>query len=175
MLASFFSWNRLNNFLIAIGFFYFWFTKVYEKSWIFQTLYNRGLGFFYSIFGCFISLSTSFVLCYSGSRGSQTLISCGDAAYNVDWYSYPVNMQKITQLLIQRSQRTTRFKGLKILSCTIETFGKVSTKKINFVFFWNMFCSYLARQSNCFIFYDVSESFNALKETKQIKCTNWSQ
>lgn len=94
----------------------------------FQSIYDPDLRLFFDIFGCVISLSTSAVLCYSGSRGIQTLISCGEVAFNVGWYTYPVTMQKITKLLIQRSQQATRFTGYEILSCTVETFGKVNTK-----------------------------------------------
>lgn len=97
----------------------------------FQSLRHLGLGLFFNLFGCFTSLSTSFLLCYSGSKGSETMMSFGDVAYNVDWYRYPVNIQKMTQLIIQSSNQTACFTGFKILSGTVETFGKVSTKKQN--------------------------------------------
>lgn len=66
------------------------------------------------------------LFCYFANMASDRLSSIGWAAYTADWHNYPVAWQKFIVLMILRSQKPVHFKGLNLINCTLEVFGKVS-------------------------------------------------
>lgn len=50
----------------------------------------------------------------------------GDAAYDSNWYDFPLELRKYIFLMIVRSQKPIDFTGFGIIHCSLENFGKVS-------------------------------------------------
>lgn len=63
--------------------------------------------------------------CYFATMASDRLLSIGDAVIATDWYNYPVKWQKFVILIALRSGKPVYFKGLNVITCTLEVFGKV--------------------------------------------------
>lgn len=65
--------------------------------------------------------------CRFGNLAADRVSGIGDAAYDLNWFDYPVGLQKYLILTIARSNRRVQFSGLQLIPCSIEMFGKVSS------------------------------------------------
>lgn len=63
--------------------------------------------------------------CYFAGMASDRLSSIDYAAFATTWYNYPVKWQKFVILIALRSRIPVHFKGLNVITCTLEVFGKV--------------------------------------------------
>lgn len=90
------------------------------------------------------------------------------AIYNSEWYSFPLDIQKLLPTIIQRSQKPVVISGFKLFNCTLENFTRVS-----FFFYWQFKCKTIA--------IDLSQNLianrNALKFSEKylkfIFCRRW--
>lgn len=74
----------------------------------------------------FCALMWCLLYCYFGNMASDRLSSIGNVVFATDWYNYPVNWQQIIVLITLRSRVPVYFKGLNVITCTLDVFGKVS-------------------------------------------------
>lgn len=66
-----------------------------------------------------------FLLCYFITMITTETAAIGDIAYDSTWYHLPCSEQAIVQMIIRRAQRPCELKGLDVIVCSLETFGKV--------------------------------------------------
>lgn len=94
-------------------------------------------------------------------------MSLGDAIYNSNWYEYPRGMAKYPILIIAQSQTPIYFFGYGLFRCTLEVYGRVSSKS----FYKQAFiCPYLKKKSffaDCkvvlLLLHDFKKYFGTLK------------
>lgn len=79
----------------------------------------------------FNSLAWPFPLCYFANKTTERVMSLGDAIYNSNWYEYPRGMAKYPILIIAQSQTPIYFFGYGLFRCTLEVYGRVSSKSFN--------------------------------------------
>lgn len=46
--------------------------------------------------------------------------------YNAEWYGYPLELQKVVPLIIQKARRPVIINGFKLFSCTLENYTRVN-------------------------------------------------
>lgn len=91
---------------------------------MFQSEFNLGvLGM--DIMALFGSLMWASFYCYFGNLATDHVSAIGDAAYNLNWFEYPVQIQKYVILIIARTTRRVEFSGFQLITCSMEMFGKV--------------------------------------------------
>lgn len=64
-------------------------------------------------------------MCHFANLTTDHVANISYAAFESDWYEYPVDVQKYILLIMARSQNPVYFNGLGLLDCTLESFGKV--------------------------------------------------
>lgn len=64
--------------------------------------------------------------CIYANRVTDEVANVGFAAYDAEWYAYPLKFQKYNLVMIARSQEIMQFSGLNFMYCTLEYYGKVS-------------------------------------------------
>lgn len=67
------------------------------------------------------------ILCLFGNLVTSEAESVAEAAYDTNWYSYPVELRIFIMLAIRRTQRPLHFSGYRVVVCTLENYGKVSS------------------------------------------------
>lgn len=75
-------------------------------------------------------------MCYFANMTSDLVTHTSYAAFESDWYTYPMDIQKFIILIVRRAQNPVKFKGLNVIDCTVETYGKVwelSILNVNFI------------------------------------------
>ncbi|XP_055304812.1 odorant receptor 67a-like [Sitodiplosis mosellana] len=72
------------------------------------------------------SLCWPYVFCRFATHVTDQMVSIGRIAYEVNWYDSPVVWQKYLILIISRSQQKVYFTGFNLITCTLETFAKVT-------------------------------------------------
>lgn len=76
---------------------------------------------------CIISaLLWPYLFCHFADLTTNKIASIGDAAYNSNWYDFPVDLQKHMVLVVMRSRDKFYFTGLGLVRSTLEVFGEVS-------------------------------------------------
>lgn len=83
------------------------------------------LEFFFQIIVVFVSLLWIILHCYYADLTTDRMEEIKDKIYDAKWFELPVELQKLSILVILRSQGLFRFNGLGIVYCTLETLGKV--------------------------------------------------
>lgn len=83
------------------------------------------LEFFFQIIVVFVSLIWIILHCYYADSTTDRMEEISYKIYDSKWFELPVHLQKLSTLVIIRSQGLFRFNGLKIVYCTLETLGKV--------------------------------------------------
>lgn len=84
------------------------------------------VAFVFDVICVICSLIWTSLFCYYGNYASDRVSSIAVTTYDVDWFNYPVKLQKFIILTILRSQIPVYFNGLNLIDCTIEVFGTVS-------------------------------------------------
>lgn len=79
-----------------------------------------------NIIGIVCSLVLLSVFCYYANLAIDRVLSIGDTVYALNWFNYPVRMQKYLILMIARSQERIEFTGLGLIKCSLEAFGQLS-------------------------------------------------
>lgn len=64
--------------------------------------------------------------CYHATKVTARVSLMGDTIYDLDWFEYPIKLQKLIVLTIARSQKPGKFSGLDLIDCTLEALTKVS-------------------------------------------------
>ncbi|XP_055299416.1 odorant receptor 4-like [Sitodiplosis mosellana] len=70
-------------------------------------------------------LAILFIYCYFGNELSAKASEVSMTVYNAEWYHYPLTLQKLTPLIIQRAQCPVIIDGFKLFSCTLENYAKI--------------------------------------------------
>lgn len=109
--------------------------SVCSTAYVFTFLFNfqsefDAVLFVIDIVVVICALTWCLLFCYFGDMASNRLSSIGYSAFSADWYNYPVKWQKFLVLMIKRSQRPANFKGLQLITCTLEVFGKVNHRQM---------------------------------------------
>lgn len=65
-------------------------------------------------------------MCHFATFATDRIASVGEAAYDLNWYDFPVEFQKFTILMIARSQKPAEFTGLNLIRCSMPIFASVS-------------------------------------------------
>lgn len=84
---------------------------------------------FASIFdvSCFTSaLIWPTFFCFYANDTTDNIASIADVVYGSNWYEWPNELSKYTQLIISRSQVPVYFVGFGLVRCTLEVFASVS-------------------------------------------------
>lgn len=68
-----------------------------------------------------------FLLCGSGSFLAMKFERVADAAYDIEWYNFPVKYQLNVLVIMQRAQMPFELTGMQLIVCSNETFKKVNT------------------------------------------------
>lgn len=71
------------------------------------------------------SLCWTSIYSYFATLTTHRLSTIGDDVYDLEWYGYPLNLQKYMILAINRCQKPFYFTGFNLCGCTLEVFGKV--------------------------------------------------
>lgn len=66
-----------------------------------------------------------YLFCYFATRTTKRVLSIGDSVYDMNWYEFPVTLQKYITLIIARSQKEVHFTGFTMVRCTLAVFGQV--------------------------------------------------
>lgn len=70
-------------------------------------------------------LAYNYALCYfvtTITTGGQMI---GDIVFDLDWYQLPSAGQQFSRMVMHRSQKVIKIKGLGVFVCSLETFLKV--------------------------------------------------
>lgn len=73
----------------------------------------------------FCALMWSSFYCHFGNSAADHVSAISDVAYNLNWFEYPVDMQKYVILLIARTKGRVEFSGLYLVTCSMEMLGRV--------------------------------------------------
>lgn len=91
---------------------------------MFQSEFDLGvLGM--DIIAVFCSLLWSSFFCYFGNLAADHVSEIGDAAYGLNWFEHPLEIQKYVILIMARSNERVAFSGFHLITCSMEKFGKV--------------------------------------------------
>lgn len=69
--------------------------------------------------------ATNFIFCFLSEHITTCLSKIPNVFYGSLWYHLPPPRQKLISLAIARSQQEFHLEGLGIMSCSLETFGRV--------------------------------------------------
>lgn len=104
-----------------------WFIHIYISVSIAQTFANFDILVLLFDTSCIISaLLWPYLFCHFADLTTNKIASIGDAAYNSNWYDFPVDLQKHMVLVVMRSRDKFYFTGLGLVRSTLEVFGEVS-------------------------------------------------
>lgn len=74
----------------------------------------------------FTSMFWPYLFCYYATYITNRISFIGFAAYDTNWFDYPLDLQKHMILILARSQENVHFHGFNLIECTLEVFGKVT-------------------------------------------------
>lgn len=83
------------------------------------------LEFFFQVIVVFVSLLWIILHCSYADLTTDRMEKIAEKIYDSKWLELPVELQRVSVLVISRSQILFRFNGLNIVYCTLETLGKV--------------------------------------------------
>lgn len=78
------------------------------------------------VLAVFCALLWLVFFCRFATLAADRAAAIGDIAYDLNWFEYPVEMQKYVILIIGRTSKRDEFSGLGLIPCSMEMFGKVS-------------------------------------------------
>lgn len=67
-----------------------------------------------------------FVFCYFGNIVTVEATEVAFYAYQSYWYEYPLRMQWYVIMIMQQSQKPFYLKGFGLITCSLESFRRVS-------------------------------------------------
>lgn len=77
-----------------------------------------------------MGISTVYPLCYFASRITAKLNQTAKVIYFSTWYSLPMELQKYMPFMIAFGQRDHVFRGMHMMTCSLESFLQVSGNRI---------------------------------------------
>lgn len=96
------------------------------------------------------------LFCHFANKVTDRISSIGNIVYNLNWFSYPLDVQESIIFIIRRSKQPLYFTGLGMIWCTLEVFGNVMSN-----FFKRRFEMFFSQNCNFFIFLQlVKKSFS---------------
>lgn len=97
---------------------------------VLQALRKIGLELFFCVVSVMIGLVFPYVLCDSATRATFEIVNIAGTVYSSKWYNYPLNVRRHLILIMAQSQKPLVFRGLKIVSCSLEVFMKVNFQQM---------------------------------------------
>lgn len=79
----------------------------------------------FHIVAIFSSMVWPSLFSYYATFVTNRIASVGYAAYDSNWFEYPLELQKYFVLIIARSKQSSYFMGFGLIQCTLEVFGQV--------------------------------------------------
>lgn len=67
-----------------------------------------------------------YLFCYFASLAIDRISNTQRTVCDLNWYYFPLELRKCFILTIKQSQRPIYFDGLKLVGCTLESFGAVT-------------------------------------------------
>lgn len=83
----------------------------------------------------FWSLIQIFVFCEFGENVSEQFGKLNKAIYKCRWYSFPMDMQKMIQIILVSTQQPVNLRGYGNVECSREAFNRVSLRLFFLDFF----------------------------------------
>lgn len=74
----------------------------------------------------FTQILLNYISCYHANNVTVKSSSVADIAYDMRWYMFPVQEQRLIIRMIQRAQKPFHLMGFGIVDCTLATFLKVN-------------------------------------------------
>lgn len=72
------------------------------------------------------ALLWSSFFCRFGNSAADHVSAIADVAYGLNWFEYPVEMQKYVILIVALANERVEFSGFQVITCSMEMLGKVS-------------------------------------------------
>lgn len=69
----------------------------------------------------------NYALCYFVTTIATNALMIGDIVYDLAWHQLPCAEQQFMRMVMHRSQKMIKIKGLGVFVCSLETFLKVRT------------------------------------------------
>lgn len=70
-------------------------------------------------------LQLVFTFCYFGDRLTTKALEVNDAIYDVPWWNFPLDKQKLIQPIMMRAQKPFILTGYSLTSLSLESFKEV--------------------------------------------------
>lgn len=64
----------------------------------------------------------NFIFCYFAESVTSRSFEIAEIVYDVTWYEFSMDSRRLIKLWIQRAQKPFYFKGLGMVTCSMETF-----------------------------------------------------
>lgn len=80
-----------------------------------------------SIISFVVTVGWIFCFCHFGSQTTERFENIGIFVYELNWYRYPIELQKHLQMIILSSQKGCYIEGYCNTQCTRETFKQVNS------------------------------------------------
>lgn len=99
-------------------------------------LYNNGnwMGIIQQISYMFWSFGLIFILCNFGQKLTNQFDELNDALYMCDWYSFPLENQRMLPTILIATQQSVALKGFGNILCSRETSKSVSVFNLKIYF-----------------------------------------
>lgn len=86
------------------------------------------MGIMQIIIAVIVALFPFFLFCHFGDKITTEFESIGDTAYQIEWYRFPLDMQKDLQVVIVLAQKRIFMRGYGDTHTTYSVFMGVSKK-----------------------------------------------
>lgn len=73
----------------------------------------------------FVNIVWLYLFCYLGTHLTEKFSHFGDAIYQLDWYMFPMSLQKDLPIALALVQKGVFLKAYGGIGCTLEVFQKV--------------------------------------------------
>lgn len=91
-----------------------------------QTIKEFNFSILLNMNSFFTQILLNYISCYHANNVTLKSSSVADIAYDMRWYTFPVQEQRFIIRMIQRAQKPFHLKGFGIVDCTLATFLNVN-------------------------------------------------
>lgn len=93
---------------------------------IFQNIKEYTFDVLLAINALFTQTVFNFIICYFADIVTGASLNVAETLYNVDWFEFPVKEQQMISFMIRRAQIPFHFRGNNSITCSMQTFLRVS-------------------------------------------------
>lgn len=76
----------------------------------------------------FLQTVFNFIICFFADIVTSASLNVSDTLYNVDWFEFPIKEQQMISFMIRRAQIPFHFRGNNSITCSMQTFLRVSVQ-----------------------------------------------